>query len=200
MTRKRSIVVAGLVGAVLAAWIHGGESIRAATPPVIDPANYVAKIDNPFNPLKPHSTYTYTGVTADGQERDTVEVTSQTKVIMGVTCVVVLDTAFVNGELSELTYDFFAQDKQGNVWYFGEDTKEYSGGVVVSTEGTWEAGVNGALPGIVMEAHPQIGDVYQQENAKRVAQDTAEVLKISPATVKREWAMAKAWLHREMHT
>jgi hypothetical protein len=147
--------------------------------PVIDPANFTTGIDNPFSPLVPRTSYKYQGVVAEGQEIDTVEVTKYTKVILGVTCVVVRDTAFVNGALAELTDDYLAQDKQGNVWYFGEDSKEYLNGVVVSTEGSWEAGVNGAQPGIIMEAHPKVGDTYRQEFSKGVAEDMAEVLSTS---------------------
>ena len=146
--------------------------------PQIDPANFTTKIDNPFYPLKPGKTYTYQGVTDAGQELNTVEVTHSTRVLMGVTCVEVIDTVFTNGELEELTHDWFAQDSQGNVWYFGEDVKEYVNGVVVSTEGSWLAGVDGGLPGIVMEASPQVGDQYRQEYLKGVAQDVAEVLSL----------------------
>ena len=97
---------------------------------------------------------------------------------MGVTCVEVIDTVFVNGTLEELTHDWYAQDMQRNVWYFGEDAKQYSNGVLVGTEGSWLAGVNGGLPGIVMEADPQVGDVYRQEYLKGVAEDMAEVLNL----------------------
>ena len=158
MTLNRAWTAVGFVSAVLAGSIHLVGAARGATGPSIDPANFTTKIDNPLFPLKPRATFTYTGTVAEGQELDTVEVTKLTKDAMGVTCVVVQDTAFVNGELSEQTFDFFAQDNQGNVWYFGEDTKKFSGGVVVSTQGSWEAGVNGGLPGVIMEAHPQVGD------------------------------------------
>ena len=146
--------------------------------PRIDPANFTTRIDNPFYPLKPGRVYTYQGVTDAGQERNTVEVTHSTRVLMGVTCVEVIDTVFTNGVLEELTHDWFAQDKQGNVWYFGEDVKEYVNGVVVSTAGSWLAGVDGGLPGIVMEADPQVGDQYRQEYRKGVAQDVAEVISL----------------------
>jgi hypothetical protein len=146
--------------------------------PAIDPANFTTKIDNPFYPLKPGTIYTYNGVSDAGQEVDTVEVTHSTRVLMGVKCVEEVDTVFLNGELEELTHEWFAQDNQGNVWYFGEDVKEYSGGVVVDTSGSWLAGVEGGLPGIVMEANPQIGDVYRQEFLRKVAEDMAEVLSL----------------------
>jgi hypothetical protein len=177
MGPKPSIGRIPLMAILLVLCIHTEIPIVADSyRPVIDPANFTAQIDNPLFPLSPRTSYTYRGMTDQGEELDTVEVTRQTRVVMGVTCVVVHDTAFVNGALAEDTFDYFAQDKQGNVWYFGEDTKEYQNGVVVSTEGSWEAGVDGAQPGIVMEAHPQVGDVYRQEFSKKVALDMAEVL------------------------
>jgi hypothetical protein len=146
--------------------------------PVIDPANFTTKIDNPFYPLKPGTTYTYKGLTDAGEELNTVEVTHSTRVLMGVTCVEVIDTVFVNGALEELTHDWYAQDLEGNVWYFGEDAKQYSNGVLVDTAGSWLAGVDGGLPGIVMEADPEVGDLYRQEYLRRVAEDMAEVLSL----------------------
>lgn len=93
----------------------------------------------------PGTTCTYNGVTDAGQEVNAVEVTHSTRVLMGVTCVEVIDTVFMNGSLEKLTHNWSAQDKQGNVWYFGEDAKQFSNGVVVSTAGSWLAGVNGGL-------------------------------------------------------
>jgi hypothetical protein len=94
--------------------------------------------------------------------------------------VVVLDQVFVNGKLEEGTFDWYAQDRDGNIWYFGEDSKTYDGnGNVTSTEGSWEAGVNGAQPGIIMEATPQVGDSYRQEYLQGEAEDRAAVESIS---------------------
>ncbi len=103
-------------------------------------------------------------------------VTHDTKRIMGVECVVVNDKATENGELIEQTLDWYAQDKEGNVWYFGEDSKESENGKVTSTEGSWEAGKDGAKPGIMMQAHPKVGQSYRQEYYKGVAEDMAQVL------------------------
>jgi len=176
-TRMTTLVVCTMV--LLALCMFGNRARADQYNPVIDPANFSTKIDNPFLPMRPGTTYTYKGMTAEGNETNTVEVTRSTRLIMGVTCVEVVDTAIVNGALAELTHDFFAQDKQGKVWYFGEDSKEYANGVVVSTEGSWIAGENGALPGIVMEANPQVGDQYLQEFSKGVAEDMAEVLSLT---------------------
>ena len=90
---------------------------------------------------------------------------------------VVRDTVTVDGDVVEDTYDWFAQDVDGNVWYLGEDTAEYDDGEVVSTDGSWEAGVDGALPGIVMLASPRSGDAYRQEYYLGEAEDLAEVLR-----------------------
>jgi len=103
-------------------------------------------------------------------------VTSEAKKIMGVECVVVDDRGYEAGTLIEKTYDWYAQDKKGNVWYFGEDSKEYENGKVVSTKGLWEAGVDGAKPGIIMQANPKMGQSYHQEYYEGEAMDMARVL------------------------
>jgi hypothetical protein len=94
---------------------------------------------------------------------------------MGVPVVIVHDQVSIDGEVQEDTYDYYAQDADGNVWYFGEDTKEYEDGELKSTEGSWEAGVDGALPGIVMPAHPEVGMAYRQEYAKGHAEDMGRI-------------------------
>ncbi|MBM4444296.1 MAG: hypothetical protein FJ020_03195 [Chloroflexi bacterium] len=144
--------------------------------PSIDPADFVAAIDSQYLPLIPGTTFIYEGQTGDGAERNEVYVSHQTKEILGVSCVEVRDRVWLEGDLIEDTLDWYAQDKDGNVWYFGEDSKEYHSGKVVSTAGSWEAGVNGAKPGIIMEANPEIGDSYRQEYYKGEAEDMAEVL------------------------
>ena len=145
----------------------------------IDPEDFVQRIDNPYFPLLPGTTHSYEGLTPDGHERIEDVVTYETKQVMGVTCVVVHNTVTLDGELIEETYDWYAQDRQGNVWYFGEETREFEGGTPVTTAGSWEAGVDGALPGIIMPADPQVGDVYRQEYYAGEAEDMAEVLSLS---------------------
>jgi hypothetical protein len=131
------------------------------------------KIDNPYFPLKPGTTFVYRGTSkAGGIEQDEVQVTSQTKPIQGVMTTVVRDEVKVDGVTTELTFDWFAQDDAGNVWYFGEDSTEFPSG---SKAGSWEAGQNGARRGIIMEADPKVGDTYRQEFAAGVAEDIAEV-------------------------
>ena len=150
---------------------------QTAYAPHISPADFTTTIDNEYFPLKPGTTFTYRGKTKDATEGDVVTVTSDTKKIMGVECVVVDDRVTEDGKLTEQTYDWYAQDNKGNVWYFGEDSKEYDNGKV-NTEGSWEAGKNGAKPGIIMPANPKVGQSYRQEYYKGVAEDMARPLKL----------------------
>ena len=143
--------------------------------PVIDPEDFVELIDNPYLPLTPGLTYVYEGETEDGTERVEVTVTDDTKEILGVACTVVRDTVTVDDELVEDTHDWFAQDVDGNVWYFGEASFEYEDGDPVSMEGSWRAGVDGAKPGIVMKANPAVDDFYRQEFDLGEAEDLAGV-------------------------
>jgi len=147
----------------------------------INPQDFSTTIDNPFFPLVPNTTYVYVGTTEGSAARDEFAVTRRTKVIASVTCREVRDRAYVDGVLVEDTLDWFAQNKDGTVWYFGEDTKELdANGNVISTEGSWQAGVNGAQPGIIMEAYPRVGDPpYRQEFLAGVAEDMATILALN---------------------
>jgi hypothetical protein len=147
--------------------------------PTIDPANFVTVIDNPYFPLKPGTVRIYEGQTDKGFEHIEITVMSDTKEIMGVSNVVVKDIVTVDGKLEEETYDWYAQDKDGNVWYFGEDTKKYAADGTVSTEGSFEAGVDGAMPGLMMKASPQVGDAYREEYYQGHAEDEAEIVSVS---------------------
>jgi hypothetical protein len=137
-------------------------------------------IDNPYLPLSPGSRWVYHETAADRtSQRVVVKVTRRTRLIEnGVTARVVRDTATSKGQVVEDTFDWYAQDKRGNVWYLGEDTREYENGKVVSTHGSWEAGVNGARAGVVMPAHPRLGMQYRQEYLKGQAEDSARVLSL----------------------
>ncbi len=144
--------------------------------PVLDPASFVSVIDNQYYPLPVGRVLVYTGI-KDGQtQTDTVTVTNQTKVIEGITATVITDVAKHGSTLLEKTSDWYAQDNQGNVWYLGEDTKAYLPNGKVDTSGSWEAGVNDAEPGIIMEANPQVPDAYRQECLSGQAQDTAWIV------------------------
>jgi hypothetical protein len=147
-----------------------------ATQANFNPGDFVKVIDNPYFPLKPGEVFIYSGMTDEGSEVLQIIVSHQKKTILGVECMIVNETVTADGILTEVSMNWYAQDKAGNVWYFGEDSKEYENGEVVSTEGSWEAGVNGAEQGIMMEAHPRVGDIYYQEIAPGVAMDMAQVL------------------------
>jgi hypothetical protein len=137
-----------------------------------DPLN----IDNPYFPLVPGTTFIYNGTTDGEPSSDVFIVTNEIKDVDGITARVVHDNAYENGELVEFTDDWFAQDDNGNVWYMGEFTTEVETG---SHEGSWEAGVHGSKPGIFMEANPQVGDSYQQEFGRGVAEDSAEIVSLT---------------------
>jgi hypothetical protein len=147
--------------------------------PIIDPDDFVDVIDNPYLPLKPGTTFIYEGITEDGNEHEEFQVTHQTKKILGVTCVAVHDVSKVDGVKVEDTIDWFAQDKSGNVWYFGELSQQFQNGKIVGLEGSWTAGVDSAKPGIIMNAAPKVGDLYRQEFALGVAEDMGKVLSLN---------------------
>ena len=149
--------------------------------PAFDADNFVAgdPIDNPYMVLRPGTTFTTRSETEDGLETGTRTITRDTVQILGITCVEVVDTVRLDGELIEKTHGWFSQDKDGNVWYFGEFSQEFEDGKVVGTEGSWKAGVNGALPGIVMLGNPEVGDEYAQEFAPGVAEDRGRVVALN---------------------
>jgi hypothetical protein len=131
--------------------------------PHVDPANFVATVDNRYWPLQPGTTFHYEGVRGSTPQTDDEVVTHQTKQILGVTCTVVRDTVSQHGAPVERTFDWYAQDREGNVWYMGEDSLERNGGHFVTASDSWESGVKGAQPGIIVPGDPQPGDAYRQE-------------------------------------
>jgi hypothetical protein len=137
--------------------------IRGPYSPSIDPANFVRAIDNPLWPLEPGTAFHYEGVRGKTPQTDDEVVTHQTKQILGISSTVVRDTVSEHGRPIEKTLDFYAQDKQGNVWYLGEDSFELQNGRFVKASDSWRSGVDGAKPGIIMPASPQPGDSYRQE-------------------------------------
>lgn len=157
----------------------GSPSEQAQYNPVIDPSNFVSEVNNKYFTLKPGTTFTYNSQTDEGLERIEVVVTNETKEVMGVKNTVVWDRVFLDNQLIEDTKDWYAQDKDGNVWYFGEDVDNYENGKLKDHHGAWEAGVDEAKPGIVMLANPQVGDSYRQEYYRGEAEDTADVLSIN---------------------
>jgi hypothetical protein len=150
----------------------------------LDPADFTTVIDNPYWPMAPGSRWVYRETGENGELKVVVTVTDRKKVVDGIDAVVVHDVVTEDGEVIEDTFDWYAQDAQGNVWYLGEDTKEFENGKVVSTEGSWEAGVDGALAGILVPADPEPGMKYRQEYYEGEAEDEGEVLSVdAKATV-----------------
>ena len=184
MARRVAIALASILalGAAVApaAERRGGELPRGSEPVRIDPDAFSTRIDNSYLPMRPGSRWVYRETHAgEPAQRVVVKVTKRTKLIAnGVRARVVRDTVTQNGALVEDTFDWYAQDRRGNVWYLGEATKEYEKGKVVSTAGSWEAGVNGAQPGVVMPGRPRVGLQYRQEYLKGEAEDSARVLSL----------------------
>jgi len=146
---------------------QGAESVR------LDPADFSAKIDNPYWPMRPGNKWIY----RNGNARVEVTVTDKTRKIIGIDARVVHDVLTEDGKVKEDTFDWYAQDASGNIWYMGENTKEF-GGRKVNTEGSWQAGVDGAQPGVLLPAEPKVGLSYRQEYYKGEAEDLAEVLSV----------------------
>jgi hypothetical protein len=151
---------------------------QGAEPVNLDPKDFTSRIDNPYWPMDPGTRWTYRETDKAGaQLKVVVTVSDQTKKIAnGVTARVVRDTATEDGEIIEDTIDWYAQDREGNIWYLGENTAEFENGKLLSKEGSFEAGVDGAKPGVIMPAHPQDGMQYRQEYYKGEAEDNGEVL------------------------
>ena len=147
--------------------------------PTINPANFVNVVNNQYFPLPPGTTYVYEGHTTAGLEHSEFAVTHRTRVIQGVTCIEVHDSVKTNGVLTEDTLDWFAQDTEGNVWYFGENTHELENGLITTIDGTFMAGINSAKAGIIMKAHPMVGDFYRQEFSLDNAEDYAETVSLN---------------------
>jgi hypothetical protein len=171
------LVVAAAVGVAAAAGAPWASSSGAGYEPVLDPADFTTTIDNPYFPLPVGRRWVYRGL-KDGQSQvDRVTVTGRTRVVAeGITARVVTDVATHEGKLLEKTSDWYAQDKQGNVWYVGEDTVAYLPNGKLDRSGSWEAGVHDAEPGLVMKAHPRIPDAYRQEFLAGEAEDTAWIV------------------------
>ena len=172
------LVVALAAGVAVLA--HAGRGGPAPYRPRIDPAAFSRVIDNPYLPLRPGTRWVYEGRTDEGLERKVVEVTDRTRVLMGVTCVEVHDTVAVDGRVVEDTLDWFAEDRDGTVWYFGEQTRKVGEAGRSTPAGSWEAGVKGAQPGIAMPADPRLASrAYRQEYLPREAEDMARVVGVS---------------------
>ena len=187
--RRRPAALLAL--ALLAAGCGSGSSSTTATAPKIDPADFTAEVDNPYYPLIPGTVLRYEGREGPRKAKEVITVTHQVKRIQGVPCVVLHDRLTVDGRVVEDTYDWYTQDKRGTVWYFGEDTRTLgTNGEVKSRAGSWEAGVDGAKPGIFMPAHPRVGRTYQQEFYAGHAEDKFRITSLT-ATVTVPYGSAK---------
>lgn len=149
---------------------------QGSQPVELNPAQFTTKVDNPYWPMRRGSRWVYDS----RQERIVGSVTDKEKTVSGgIEALTLRDVVTAkDGDLVEVTDDWYAQDPEGNVWYLGEDTKEYKGGKVVSTSGSWEHGVDGAYAGVIMPAKPRPGLVYRQEYYKGEAEDRAKVLSV----------------------
>jgi hypothetical protein len=181
-----ALVASGALVAAAAAASSAAAATAASTfpsgagpgwPKTIGPSDFVREVTNPWFPLKPGSVWRYEGVKEGVKTTDRVIATHRMKEILGVATTVVHDVVSVRGKPEEVTDDFYAQDRKGNVWYFGEETEELNAnGEPTSTEGSFEAGVEGARPGVLIPGHPKVGLVGRQEFLKGEAEDHFRVL------------------------
>jgi hypothetical protein len=179
--------------------------------PVIRPADFVSTIDNRFFPLKPETAFHYRGVKDGHVQTDDMVVTTHVTYVLGIRCTVVRDTVSEDGKPLERTFDWYAQDRQGNVWYMGEAAFERKNGRFVRASDSWKAGVDHAKPGIIMRADPQPGDVYRQEYyPKGAALDQAHVagtfatVRVPAGTFRRvlvtdEWSPVEPQIERKWY-
>jgi hypothetical protein len=184
-TRGFVVIAAGTAAIAIgaaggAAATAGAQLPQGAERVHLNPANFTTKITNPWWPMRPGSRWVYRETDPDGtRQKVVVTVTTRTKLIAnGVTARVVHDVVTEQGKLVEVTDDWYAQDRRGNIWYLGEATTEYENGKPVSTRGSFEAGVDGAQAGVIMPAHPRPGLRYRQEYYKGHAEDRAKVISL----------------------
>jgi hypothetical protein len=177
-----AVAAAGLAAAA----VPGDRGLPQGSEPVqLNPADFTVNIDNPYWPMRPGNRWVYADSDTTGvRERAVVTVTSRTKRIAnGVTARVVMDVVTRGGAPVEVTEDWYAQDRAGNVWYLGEAVRNYENGKVVNTEGSFEAGVDGAQAGIAMPAKPVPGLSYRQEYYAGEAEDKAAVITVGQEQV-----------------
>jgi len=211
--RASAAIVAVVVAAVATAGVvaqagaapaaKASQAIRSGAgpgwPKILHPSEFVARVDNPYFPLDPGSRWRYRGRDAGGPFADRMHVKHKTKTILGVQTTVVHDVVLRHGKQREVTNDWYAQDERGNVWYFGERTKELSPkGNVVTREGSWKSGRDGARPGILMPGHPRVGQTARQEYFKGHAEDHFKILDVNarvktPAVSSRHAVRTKEW-------
>ena len=173
----------------------GSATTTSAVLPEPPASGWAAAIDNPWLPFAVGSEWVYEAVEGDTVERIEVRVTSDTRTVNGLPAVVVHDVVSIDGAVIEDTLDWYLQDAAGNVWYVGEDSREMEDGEVVSTEGSWEWGVDGALPGIIMHADPagEVGTAYYQEFYPGEAEDKAEIVRTGDTVTVAAGTFTTSW-------
>jgi hypothetical protein len=195
---SRFALLLGVATLIATSGIPGASESPATPTHPPGPAGFTGLVDNPWFPLRPGTTYVYRGMKDGKPSRDVFAVTARTKTIQGVACTVVSDRLYLRGHLHERTEDWYAQDKTGNVWYFGEATAELNpDGSVKTTEGSWQSGVNGARAGIFMPAHPHPGQTGRQEFYKGHAEDHFRVLSLTADVDTPAASSTRALLTRE---
>jgi hypothetical protein len=151
---------------------------QGSEPVTLAPADFVPRIDNPYWPMAPGTRWVSREFDFEGSQRVTVTVLERTREIEGIEATVVHDVVSERGELVENTFDWYVQDVCGNVWYLGENTKEYENGEVVSTAGSWEHGVDGAMAGVIVPGDPKVGLTYRQEYYAGEAEDAGAIVSL----------------------
>jgi hypothetical protein len=190
MGSRRITAAIGVAVAAVALAACGGSAPnqglpQGSEPSTLDPAEFSTTIDNPYWPMRPGSRWVYRVTDAAGtRQRVVVTVTEQTKLVAnGVRARVVRDVVTEDGSAVEITHDWYAEDKDGNVWYLGESVRNFENGKLVDRAGSFEAGVDGAQPGIAMPANPEPGLTYRQEYYKGEAEDKAAVITLGEERV-----------------
>jgi hypothetical protein len=180
------LVLSLVIVSALAAAVPSGQQAAPLKPPipVFDPAGFTSLVDNPYFPLRPGTVLVYQTRAGKTADVDTVAVTRETRVIVGVNAVAVRTRSFRGGKLAGDRRDWYAQDRKGNVWFLGRDAKEMRDSLAADTAGSWEAGRDSARAGIVMPAILEVGMEYRQAYRRGVVEDLAEVLSLdAKATV-----------------
>ena len=144
----------------------------------LEPGEFTTDIDNPYFPIAPGNRWVYREVEDGEVQRVEVTVTNRTRMVDGIEARVVHDRVSKGGETVEDTLDWYAQDREGNVWYLGESTAEYENGRVKTRAGSFEAGVGGAEAGVIMPAQPRPGMRYREELLAGEAEDRATITSV----------------------
>lgn len=183
--KKIALLISLIVGALALAACGGDDKPKGTPGPTVNPADFSATIDHPLFPMSSLTKLVYEGEEVDPETGDTFEtrvemtVLSEENTVAGVRVLTVRDEAFEDGELVESTLDYYAQHKDGSVYYFGEDVNNYEGGELKDHDGSWLAGEGANQPGVIMPPAPAVGAVFEQEKAPGIAEDRMTVLSLT---------------------